>query len=122
MVKDIKRIVYLESAYPALSKIVQGIIELAEAESYLGEDGYFELPFYFRERVSKLREVITRVHPPEKGSELEEFLRCFDSGDFSPLMRKRKRELEVWYLEAKAYEREKTRAKEKNSEAVSDRV
>jgi hypothetical protein len=109
MVKDIKRITYFEFAYPALRKIIEGILELAEAESYLGEDGYFELPMYFRERITKLRDVITRVREPEKASEIEVFLNCFDSGDFSPILKRRERELDVWYIGARAYEREKAK-------------
>jgi len=109
MVKDIKRITYFEFAYPALRKIIEGILELAEAESYLGEDGYFLLPPYFRERITKLRDVITRVWIPEKASEIEVFLSCFDSGDFSPILKRRERELDVWYIGARAYEREKAK-------------
>jgi hypothetical protein len=109
MVRDIKRITYLEFAYPALRKIIEGIILLAEAESYLGEDGYFELPGYFRERITNLRDVITRIRVPERASEMELFLRCFDSGDFSPILKRRERELDVWYIGARAYEREKAK-------------
>jgi hypothetical protein len=118
MVKNIKRSAYFESAYLAMQEIVQGIFRLSEAEHYLEEDGYFQVPSYFKERVGKLREVITCVHPPRTRAELEEFLRCFDSGDFSPVIRKKERELEIYYIGASIFEREKTRAKKENSQAV----
>ncbi len=118
MVKNIKRSAYSESAYLAMQEIVQGIFRLAEAEYYLEEDGYFELPSYFKERVGKLKEVITFVHPPRTRAELEEFLSCFDSGDFSPVMRKRERVLEIYYIGANIFEREKARDKKENSQAA----
>jgi hypothetical protein len=118
MVKRIKRSAYSESAYLAMEEIVQGILRLAEAEHYLEENGYFELPSYFKERVGKLKEVITYMHPPKTRAELEEFLKCFDSGDFSPVMRKRERVLEIYYIGANLFERAKAGDKEENSKAA----
>ena len=118
MAKDIKRSAYLEEAYLAMEEIVKGIFRLAEAEHYLEEDGYHEIPSYFEQRVGKLREVVMYVYPPKTREELEEFLKCFDSEDFSPSIRRRERVLEIYYIGANLLERKKARAKKENSKAA----
>jgi|SRR5579884_334484 len=118
MVKSIKKSAYSEAAYLSMQEIVHGILRLAEAEHYIEEDGYLEIPSYFKERVSKLREVIMYVHPPKTRAELEEFLKCFDSKDFSPSIRRRERVFEIYYIGADIFEKQKARAKKENSKAA----
>src|ERR1700757_3645571 len=115
MVERIKRSAHSESVYLAMVEIVQGILRLAEEEHYLEEDGYVEIPSYFKDKIGKLREVIMYVHPPKTRAELEEFLKCFDSENFSPSIKRRERAFEIYYIGADLYERAQARDKEENS-------
>ncbi len=119
MNKSMKKTVYYTEAYPAILDIAHGIMKLAEVERFVlrsveSKNGnarlpgyFFKLPPYLSERITALRSVLTRIRQPRTKQELELFLDCFTKCDYSPLLTKKERQLEIWYIGVEAYEREK---------------